>query len=382
MPSRRSAGRRPSSDTVIRRRAFLKSAGLSVAALAVSPACAARSFVVDPSRPRRRFARVDVSPDRIIRTIAGLRPFRPSGFVLRPERAGDKLLVHNYGHGGGGITLSWGTAQLAVDELQGWTGARDRCAVVGCGAVGLATARLLQRRGINVTIYAKDLPPNTTSNMAGGQWSPYSVSDAGKTSPAFDDQFARAARLSWRLFQDLQFSAYGIRWIENYSLGDRPNPNPRNPLFLDFEDLGPAEHPFPVRYARRFTTMLVETSIYMEAMLRDFRAEGGRIAVREFTSGDQLRGLDEPVVFNCTGLGSRALFADAELIPVKGQLSVLLPQTDVDYITLAQHGYMFPRSDGILLGGTFERDVWTLDPDRTAEQRIIADHKQFFDAMR
>ena len=367
---------------MIPRRRFLNLAALSAAALALSPACATRSYDLDPRRERRRFARVHVSPDRVIRTITGLRPYRASGFVLRSERIGDKLLVHDYGHGGGGITLSWGTAQLAVDELQGWTGVKDRCAVVGCGAVGLATARLLQRRGIAVTIYAKDLPPNTTSNIAGGQWSPYSVFDAGKTTTAFDDQFARAAKLSWRLFQDLQFSTYGIRWIENYSLNDRPYTNPPNPLFVDHEDLGPGEHPFPARYARRFTTMLIETSIYLEALLREFRLAGGRIVGREFGAAEQIRALEEPVIFNCTGLGARPLFNDDELIPAKGQLSVLLPQPEIDYIVLAQHGYMFPRSDGILLGGTFERGNWSLDPDPEAETRIVGEHKRFFDAMR
>ena len=48
-------------------------------------------------------------PDRVIRTVAGLRPYRAAGFVVRAEALGDKTLVHNYGHGGAGITLSWGT---------------------------------------------------------------------------------------------------------------------------------------------------------------------------------------------------------------------------------------------------------------------------------
>ena len=68
--------------------------------------CAPRPYVIEPA-PRRRFAPVLVSPERVIRTIAGLRPYRPSGFVLGAERIGDKLLVHDYGHGGGGVTLSW-----------------------------------------------------------------------------------------------------------------------------------------------------------------------------------------------------------------------------------------------------------------------------------
>ena len=117
--------------------------------------------------------RVRVSSSRIVRSIAGLRPFRPSGFVVNAQRMNDKIVIHNYGHGGGGITLSWGTSHLAM-ELANQTG-HKRCAILGCGAAGLSAARLMQIAGWEVTIYAKDLPPNTTSNVAGGQWSPTSV---------------------------------------------------------------------------------------------------------------------------------------------------------------------------------------------------------------
>jgi glycine/D-amino acid oxidase-like deaminating enzyme len=333
---------------------------------------------------RRQFARVLVSPDRIIRTVAGLRPYRESGFVLRAERIGDKLLVHDYGHGGGGVTLSWGTASLAVGELSGWTGRADRCAVLGCGAVGLATARLLQRRGAAVTIYAKDVPPNTTSNMAGAQWGPFSVFERGKTSAAFDEQFARAARVSWRLFQDLPGAAYGVRWIENFSIGDTPPPSPvQSPFYVDGVDLGPRDHPFPARYVRRFTTMLIETPIYLSALLRDFLLAGGNLIVRELASRESIAALAEPVVFNCTGLGAKTLVGDDELTPVRGQLTFLLPQPEVDYITLSDGPlYMFPRADGILLGGTFERGNWSVNPDPDTEKRIVEAHRRFFEGMR
>lgn len=367
----------------VARREFLKSAAVGLSALAMAPACGAgRLLGRDP--PPRRFARVRVAQARVIRTIAGLRPFRPSGFVLRAERASTKLLVHDYGHGGGGITLSWGTSELAVDELRGWTAPLTRCAVVGCGALGLTTARLLQRRGLDVTIYAKDIPPNTTSNVAGAQWGPFSVFDQGRTSAAFDDQFARAARLSWRAFQNLPGTTYGIRWIDNFATSDTPLQAPLiSDFYINAEDLAPGDHPFPARYVRRFTTMLIETPIYLAAMLQDFRIAGGRLAIRDFGSRDQILALDEPVVFNCTGLGARGLFDDEELIPAKGQLTFLLPQPEVDYITLPGNGlYMFPRSDGILLGGTFERGVWTLDPDPEAERRILDGHRAFFDGMR
>jgi D-amino-acid oxidase len=369
------------SEQSVDRRGFLRLAG--GVAVAAASGCAARRFDVLPT-PRRRFARVDVSPGRVIRTVVGLRPYRPSGFVLRGERVGDKLLVHNYGHGGGGITLSWGTARLAVDELNGWTGAHDRAAVVGCGAIGLATARLLQRRGSVVTIYAKDLPPNTTSNVAGAQFGPFSVFEAGRTTAAFDDQFARAARTSRRLFQDLPLREFGIRWIENYALSDEDRrPPPNLDLYPDTADLGPGEHPFPYRSARRFTTMLIETSTYMRALLQEFLIAGGKVVVRELPDRRALVAFDEPVIFNCTGLGARALLGDEELTPAKGQVTFLLPQPEIDYITLAPSGlYMFPRSDGILLGGTFERGNWTLEPDAAAVDRILEGHRRFFAAMR
>ena len=72
---------------------------------------AARAAGIDG---QRRFAPVKVSRDRIIREIVGLRPYRPEGFVVDAERVGNKLLIHNYGHGGAGITLSWGCADEVV----------------------------------------------------------------------------------------------------------------------------------------------------------------------------------------------------------------------------------------------------------------------------
>ena len=188
-------------------------------ATALGSGCAVRQSVhlaVPWAQPARKFAPVHVAPDRVIRTVAGLRPFRPSGFVVKTEALGSKTVIHNYGHGGGGITLSWGTAQLAIEEALK-TG-QTRYAVLGCGAVGLATARLLQRHGFEVTIYAKDLPPHTTSNIAGGLWSPVLIADASRQTPEFTARFHRAARLAHRYFQDLVGDYYGVRWIDRKSV--------------------------------------------------------------------------------------------------------------------------------------------------------------------
>jgi D-amino-acid oxidase len=373
------------SATPMDRRAMLKTTGLAALGAGLS-ACAARhpgSLV--SLEPPRRFARVRVAEDRVIRTVVGLRPFRPSGFVVGVEKLGDTTVVHNYGHGGAGITLSWGTSALAVDEA--WKTGEKRFAVLGCGAVGLATARLLQRRGAEVTIYAKDLPPNTTSNIAGGQWAPTSVMDGDRRTPESEALLARAARLSHRAYQQLPASEFGIRWLENYVLSDQPmeqwwEQDLTRDLYPEWRELGPRDHPFPARYARRFTTMLIEPPIYLSAMLRDVRLAGARVVVRELESREQVRELPEPVVVNCTGLGAKALFGDEELEPVKGQLTFLLPQPEVDYIVITEGLYMFPRRDGILLGGTFQHGIWSLDVDDDARRRIMSGHRALFAGMR
>ncbi|MFY9631166.1 MAG: FAD-dependent oxidoreductase, partial [Candidatus Cybelea sp.] len=85
------------------------SLGLSaLAAMRPATALAAAS-------PGRALTPVRIDANRVIRTIVGLRPFRAPGFVLRAESFGSKVLVHNYGHGGGGFSLSWGCATLAAD---------------------------------------------------------------------------------------------------------------------------------------------------------------------------------------------------------------------------------------------------------------------------
>jgi len=156
------------------------------------------------------------------------------------------------------------------------------------------------------------------------------------------------------------------------------------PLFRmlpEFEELPQSKHPFPFRYARRFSTMFIQPSIYLEAMLRELRLSGVPVTVREFRGAGELLALPEPVIVNCTGLGAKALFADDEMIPIKGQLSVLLPEEEVSYATMAPELYMFPRRDGIVLGGTHERGVWDLAPDPDEETRIVSQHADIFRRM-
>lgn len=59
---------------------------------------------------------LNIETPRVLRERVGLRPFRKSGVCLHKAQLVDgRTVVHNYGHGGSGFTLSWGCASAAFD---------------------------------------------------------------------------------------------------------------------------------------------------------------------------------------------------------------------------------------------------------------------------
>lgn len=389
----------------MQRRAFLKAGGAASLGLAFS-SCAPL-FSLGSGRPRVNLVPVDVSWDRIIRTTVGLRPHRESGFRLDAELLDDKMLIHNYGHGGAGVSLSWGTAYLAAELALLHT--ERRAAVIGCGMVGLTSARQLQRRGFEVTIYAMALPPETTSNLSLCMFTPRSgLVSVGQRTPEWETQFRRAVEIAYREHQLMVGPRYGISWIDEYSLTNNsavaariaeasPSPSPSNspspspserdstprPLLPSTVELGrvvlqPGEHPFGTRYATRRPNLRFEPSILLDALMRDVLTFGGRIVVRRFDSPRDLMALTEPIIVNCTGLGAKHLFNDEQMVPVKGQLTVLVPQPEVTYSI----GSMLPRADGIVLGHVMERGSWSLEVDQEQQRRVVETHIRIFSAMR
>src|SRR5947209_8461870 len=110
----------------MRRRDFLHGAGgvAGLGLMGVLAGCAAkRPVAAAGSAPALPF--YDASPtlmpiraheDRIFRITVCLRPFRAEGPRIEAERVGDKVVVHNYGHGGSGWSLSWGSSEIAVGK--------------------------------------------------------------------------------------------------------------------------------------------------------------------------------------------------------------------------------------------------------------------------
>jgi glycine/D-amino acid oxidase-like deaminating enzyme len=307
--------------------------------------------------------------DRIFRITVCLRPFRASGPRLDTERVGDKLVVHNYGHGGSGWSLSWGSADLATRKVSEAIDGRRDLAVIGCGALGLTAAITAQRAGMRVTIYARERPPFVRSSRATGSWTPSSrVALTSDAAPEFAAQWEAMARTSFSMYQSyLGMPGNPIEWTDRYSLSDQsPEQHRAQPAradrhrFASYDDriadltprsqeLPAGTHPFPSKYVRRNTSLTFNVADYSRQLINDFLIAGGAIESREFHTPQDLAALPQRVIVNCTGYGARQLWSDESIVPVRGQIAWLIPQEGVNYGLNFGDLNVLARRDGIVI---------------------------------
>ena len=399
----------------MQRRQFLHHAGVTLAVAstpAVIAACAKQPVAfaklpepIVPPTARMQSGVAELAPikartDRITGIYVCTRPFRAAGPRIETERLGDKTIVHNYGHGGSGWSLSWGSSTLALRMAQA-TGVR-KLGVIGCGALGLTSALLAQRAGMSVRIYAKELPPDVYSMRATGLWTPDSRICDAQHAPDFAARWEEMTRTSYAMYQSmLGLPGKPIEWIEGYSLSDTPfnqhvesvsdEPEYGN-LHGRVRDLTPrsvelaaGSHPFPQAYARRFTTLMFNISTYARMLMSDFLVAGGKIEVREFHHPRELLKLPERTLINATGYGARALFNDDSIVPVRGQTARLIPQPEVTYGLFTENLSVVPRSDGLLvqvLGDTGNYNNADLTPDRAASEAAVTQLADLFARVR
>jgi glycine/D-amino acid oxidase-like deaminating enzyme len=315
------------------------------------------------------------------------RPFRPEGPRLDVEHRADKTIVHNYGHGGSGWSLSWGSGAIATENALA-TGERD-IAVIGCGALGLTSALSLQRAGARVTIYARDLPPNVRSSLATGVWTPDSrICLEQHATPEFKRLWERMARKSWQTYQTLLgLPGEPVEYFDEYTIfdgpgGSRGEPVPDSrPAFAELSaqllpdlapkarEYAPGTHPFGNRTVRAAPWMLFNLSAYTRMLMSDYLANGGKIEIAEFHSAADLATLRQKTLVNATGYGARALFGDESVVPVRGQLTRMIPQADIHYGLYYKGTSFIPRRDGLVFQVVGESDYYgfgddTAQPDR------------------
>ncbi len=341
---------------------------------------------------------IDADPFRLERITVCTRPFRAAGPRLEAEYLRGKLLVHNYGHGGSGWSLSWGSAARALALLRASVpaGVLHEIAVIGCGAIGLTTALTLQRAGLRVRIYARDLPPAVRSSRATGLWSPDSrFALAGDAGEELARQWEATARHSWSAYLGLAAEPNAsVEFHDRYLLSELPpeeaiaRRQSEDPIgFAHFEhrladlyqseDLGPGQHPFPTAWARRLRTLRFNITAYTERLLSEFQDSGGELVQCEFGSPGELATLPEDAVVHCSGYGARRLFHDNSLIPVRGQIGWLPAQPELGYSLQWDRLSAVPRGDGIAVqvGASSDDTGWNdegEEPDHAESEAAVA----------
>ncbi len=241
-------------------------------------------------------------------------------------------------------------------------------AVVGCGVIGLTTAVRLQEAGLTVRIVARDLPLETTSNVAAAIWYPY------RAYP--QDRVLDWGAQTFDVFEELAASqSTGIRMREVKELFRTGEPDPwwmhavRQIRHCDATEL-------PAGFVDGFvfTTPVVEMPIYLTYLMRRFQAGGGVIEQRDVGVLADVAS-DERVIVHCAGVGAKGLAPDSSVTPIRGQVvcvhnpgidQVLLDEGNPDGIT-----YIVPRSADCILGGTAEVGADGLEPDPEIARGIL-----------
>ncbi|ODU85145.1 MAG: D-amino-acid oxidase [Novosphingobium sp. SCN 63-17] len=308
-----------------------------------------------------------------------IRPVRAAGPNLGTQMIGDTLVVHNYGHGGSGWSLSWGSAEVAVGKALSVL--PSEIAVVGCGIIGLTTAVVAQRAGLKVTIYTRDVIQRTRSFRAHGSFTPDSrVALSAPAGAGFGDLWEQMTRLSWKGFRSmLGLPGDPVVFQDAFALSDAPPVKKHHdadpaikgawepgglPLqesewahYMDrIKDLVPdpvmleaAENPFPVAYTRRSSEMHFNFPSYAHHLLTEFYQRGGLMVMRDFNDPSQYGQLKEKVVINATGYAARDLWRDKTVFPVRGQTGWLVPQHDASYSLRYKNASLMAKNDGIVV---------------------------------
>ena len=350
-------------DLQIDRRRLLQGSAGGLGLLGLTGCATASGLSAAPSLS---LAPVRAHADRLFDITVCLRPFRAAGPRFDPEQVGDALVVHNYGHGGSGWSLSWGSGTIAVGKAM--AGGPREVAVIGCGALGITSAILAQRAGAKVTIYAKDLLPQARSARATGSWTPSSrICLDPVAGPAFAATWERMARISHKTYRSyLGLPGKPVEWVDRYNILDvsreeqraRRTPDPLG--FAEYDhlisDLNPAPQlmpkgstPFDAPFVYRSESMMFNIADYGHTLLTDFFTAGGQFRPATFNSPAEFAALKEKVVINCTGYGARALWNDDSIVPVRGQIGWLIPQSEVNYGLAYKNVSVLSRTDGIVV---------------------------------
>lgn len=245
--------------------------------------------------------------------------------------------------------------------------------VAGAGVSGLTTTLQLRRAGHDANIRAAAAAFDSTSIYAAAIWFPVMIEPQDVISPM--------AIEGLRIFE--QLASEGVPGIEvmpitEYSTGVF-TPGLWAEGVTGFRLLEEDEVPDPYVSGVTMTVPRIDPTRYLPWLEDQVRETGGRIEILDAPLQHLDPLFDEAaVVVNCTGLGARTLADDPGVYPVRGQVVAVddpgIGEGRVGGIVGDRNlSYVFPRTDEVIVGGTFWYGDWSRIPDDAQTTRILRD---------
>ncbi|KAJ6499534.1 D-amino-acid oxidase [Mycena vitilis] len=251
--------------------------------------------------------------------------------------------------------------------------------VIGAGVVGLTTAvRIQERGGYQVTIVAEVLPSDPKSIKYTSHWAgAHHVSLAGAD--------VRQQKMDQETFKTMwELSAPGgpaegcFLRIQEEEYFAEPNATPEVLRVMpDYKSIPASALPPNCAEGISFTTLTIDSPVYLNYLLSRFLAAGGSIVrgavqhIAQVVEGGHgifngRKCLSPPsAVIVCVGLGARTLggVEDKEMYPVRGQTVLLrAPWIKFGRAISSKGGlwtYIIPRRSGdIIVGGIKADNDW------------------------
>ncbi|WP_224364528.1 FAD-dependent oxidoreductase [Hyalangium versicolor] len=241
--------------------------------------------------------------------------------------------------------------------------------ILGGGVSGLSCGIRLLEAGHSVELWARELTPHTTSDVAAAVWYPYR---------AFPQERVTGwARRTFDVLRELSaHSEAGIQMVRGVELFTEAPPEPWWASCVPSLRAATAEELVPgYSYGYSFEAPIIEMPRYLPFLMARFRELGGRLQQHEVHSLDEAW-REAAVVVNCTGLGARTLVGDTSLFPIRGEVLRVAPPPVSRFLfdESEERGiaYVIPRSTDCILGGTAEDGNASLAPDSAKAEGILA----------
>ena len=241
--------------------------------------------------------------------------------------------------------------------------------IIGAGVSGLSTGILLAINKYKPIIWAKDLPPNTTSNKAAAVWYPFHAEPVEKVAKWAGETLEYFLT---NIVNDRDSGAFIKTVIEIFPKEES------DPLWKEYIKSFRRTQRLPNGYKDGYAVdgVVMITDIYMQYLLDRFNKLGGTIEKRFVSSLDEaLESYN--IVINCTGLGAQQLVNDSKMFPCRGQI-VSIPHNGFPYTVFEEKGpnslaYIIPRRKDIILGGTLgKKDDFSLETRLDEVNGILA----------